>query len=163
MKFPRTVRLDTSDRYVFDQAAEPGEWAVPGSFAFIGRTPDTFDNKEAIAFRSGWLGTASFGRATLVEVAEIEEPDLRQVAERLAGLFVDSYGAPDLTSARPVAQEEVDYAASLCEHKEHTLLAIERDIGENGVIERFRVIRPERAKEHARIWTIVPDETDIER
>ena len=31
MKFPRTIRLDPSDVKVFPLAAEPGEWAVPGS------------------------------------------------------------------------------------------------------------------------------------
>ncbi len=158
MKFPRTIRLDSSDLNVFAQAAEPGEWAVPGSFAFLGRDQAQLNAKDRLAFRSGWLGTESFGRATLVEVAEIGEAAFFQVVERLARHFVDHYGAPDLAAALPAAREEADHAASLCEHAVHTLLAIEREEGETGLVERYRVIRPERARDHARIWEIVTDE-----
>ena len=34
MKLLRTIRLDPSDTFVFEHAAEPGEWAVPGAFVF---------------------------------------------------------------------------------------------------------------------------------
>src|SRR5262245_3275662 len=36
VKLLRTIRLDPSDTFVFDKAAEPGEWAVSGGFAFAG-------------------------------------------------------------------------------------------------------------------------------
>lgn len=157
MKFPRTIRLDNSDLQVFHRAAAPGEWAVPGSFAFLERDPAGFDTKEQLAFRSGWLGTASFGRATLAEVAEIAEAEFFQVVERLAAHFVERYGAPGLAEALPAAREEADHAASLCDHKVHSLLAIERELGDAGIVERFRVVRPERAPDHARIWQIVPE------
>lgn len=157
MRFPRTIRLDTSDVYVFHRAAEPGEWAVPGGFAFLERDPAGFDNKEKLAFGTGWLGTVSFGRATFVEVAEIAESEFFQVVERLARHFVEHHGAPDLATALPVAREEADQAAQLADHKLHTLLALERAPGEAGLVERFRVIQPERARDHARIWEIVPE------
>lgn len=160
MKFPRTIRLDTSDLHVFPLAADPGEWAVPGGFDFLGRDPAGFDAKERLAFHSGWLGTESFGRATLVEVAEIGEAAFFQAVERLARHFLKHHGAPDLAAALPAAREEADYAASLCEHGLHTLLALEREHGEAGLVERFRVIRPDRAVDHARIWQIMPDEED---
>jgi hypothetical protein len=35
-KLPRTLRLDPSDTLIYDPAAAPGEWAVPGGFAFWG-------------------------------------------------------------------------------------------------------------------------------
>lgn len=35
LKLPRTLRLDPSDTFVFAQAAEPGEWAVTGTFLFL--------------------------------------------------------------------------------------------------------------------------------
>ncbi len=157
MKFPRTIRLDTSDVYVFERAAEPGEWAVPGGFAFLEHDPAGFDNKEMLAFGTGWLGTESFGRATFVEVAEIAEGEFSQVVERLARHFVEHYGAPDLATALPVAREEADQAAALADHKLHTLLALERALDETGVVERFRVIQPARVRDHAKIWEIVPD------
>lgn len=158
MKFPRCIRLDVSDAYVYARAAEPGEWAVPGGFAFAGRDPATFDTKEALAFRSGWLGTESFGWCSLVEVAEIEEVAFSQVVERLARHFVSTCGAPDVAAALPAAREVADDAVALCEHKVNTLLALERDITDEGIVERFRVIVPERAQEHAKIWAIEPDE-----
>ena len=39
MKLLRTIRLDPSDRFIFERAAEPGEWAVPGGFAFFDVDP----------------------------------------------------------------------------------------------------------------------------
>ena len=158
MKFPRTIRLDSSDSQVFALAAAPGEWAVPGSFAFADRNPERFERKERLAFASGWLGTESFGRATLVEVAEIDEAGFFQVVERLARHFVETYGAPDLAAALPAARAEADYAAGLCEYGVHTLLSIEREFGEAGITERYRVVQPSRAKDHAQIWSLVEED-----
>ncbi|MGP1252806.1 MAG: DUF6505 family protein [Kiloniellales bacterium] len=157
-KLPRSLRLDSSDLYVFKAAAEPGEWAVSGAFAFANGDPAALDNKDKLAFASGWLGTDSFGRSSLVEVAEIEEAEYFAVIERLARHFMDTYGAPSLAEALPVARAEVDDASELCAHKTGTLLAVERDIDDDGQLrERFRVIRPERADDHAKIWEIVED------
>ena len=159
MRFPRCIRLDASDVATFHRAAAPGEWAVPGGFAFAGRDPARLDPKERIAFRGAWLGTESFGWSTLAEIAEMTEAEFFQVVERLARHFVDAYGAPDLVSALPVARAEADYAAGLCEHKLHTLLALERDVSNEGIVERFRIVTPPRPRDHARIWEIaeVPD------
>ncbi len=162
MKFPRCVRLDSSDLQVYRRAAEPGEWAVPGGFAFADSDPVSFDNKDKLAFRSGWLGTESFGRSSLVEVARIDPVAFAQVVERLARHFVEAYGAPDLAAARSVARAEADDAASLCEHKVNSLLALEREMTEAGIVERFRLLTPERARDHARIWEIVPDREDAD-
>ena len=156
MRFLRTLRLDNSDLQVFPKAAATGEWAVPGSFAFADSDPQTLTGKEKLAFKSGWLGTESFGRATLVEVVEIDEADFFQVVERLAQHFVEVYGAPGLTAALPAARAEADDALGLSDHKLHSLLAIEREPGPAGLSERVRVIRPERAADHARIWEIEP-------
>ena len=45
MKLLRTIRLDPSDTFVFDKAAEPGEWAVPGAFAFLDADPPALQGK----------------------------------------------------------------------------------------------------------------------
>lgn len=159
-KFPRVVRLDSSDLHVFPHAAAPGEWAVPGSFAFADADIDGLAGKERLAFAHGWLGTSSFGFAALAEVAEISDADYAQVVERLAGRFVERYGAPGLVEALPDARAEVDYAAGLCDHKVHQLLALERDQGPEGIVERVRLVQPERATSHAKIWEIVADDQD---
>ena len=157
MRFPRTIRLDSSDPQVFEKAADPGEPAVPGGFAFADVEPDQLTGKRRLAFASGWLGTVSFGRSSLVEIAEISEAEFFQVVERLARHFVADYGAPDLTAALPAARAAADDAASLCEHKLHSLLAVERDWENGRITERFRLIEPERAADHAKIWEIVAD------
>jgi len=160
-KFPRVVRLDSSDLHVFPCAAAPGEWAVPGSFAFSGADIAALERKDRLAFAHGWLGTESFGFAALVEVADMPDGDFFQVVERLARHFVERHGAPDLGAALPAARQEADYAAGLCGHKVHQLLALEREEGPDGLVERVRLVRPERAGEHAKIWHIVEDETDV--
>ena len=164
MRIPRVIRLDASDTRVFHTPATPGEPAVPGSFAFFDADPQSLDNKDQLAFSSGWLGTESFGRATFVEVAEIDEAEHAQMVERLARHFVEHYGAPSLAEALPAAREEADYAVELCEHKLHTLLAVEREMSEDGIRERFKAIDPGRADEHAKIWELLPDDdSDGER
>jgi len=158
LRFPRAIRLDESDSRVYELAAEPGEWAIPGAFAFADAEPEGLSAKARQAFARGFLGTTSFGWTTLVEVAEIPEAELEALIERLAGHFVERYGAPDLETARAAARAEAEFAAGLCEHKLHTLLTLERDLGDQGIVERFKVIQPPRQAQHARIWSIVEDD-----
>ncbi len=157
LRFPRVVRLDGSDVTIFDRAAAPGEWALTGSFAFAERPAEELDRKARLAFRGAWLGSESFGWASLVEVDEITEAAFFQVVERLARHFVEHYGAPDIAAALLAARREADDAAALSDHKIHQLLAIEREAGPEGIIERIHVIHPDRAPAHARIWQIVAD------
>ena len=50
MKLLRTIRLDPSDTFVFERAAEPGEWAVSGAFMFSDADPNQLDGKPRAAF-----------------------------------------------------------------------------------------------------------------
>ena len=70
MKLLRTIQLDASDSFVFEMAAESGEWAVSGAFAFARDEPANLRGKARSAFRAGFLGLASLGRSTLVEVVQ---------------------------------------------------------------------------------------------
>ncbi len=161
MKFPRAVRLDESDTQVYASPAVPGEWAVPGSFVFVDKDPARLTGKELQAFGHGFLGVQSFGWSTLVEVAEIAEQEYQRVIDRLAGHFVERYGAPDLATALPAAREEASFAASICEHELHTLLMLERESGEEGIVERFKVVRLN-AADHSNIklWQLVEEEQE---
>lgn len=158
-RLPRAIRLDQSDLHVFERACEVGEWAVPGSFAFTGLDPSRLEGKAQLAFRSAWLGLTSFGHTTLVEIAEIAEADFFAAVERLARHLETTYNAPSLGHALAAARHELDEAAGLCEHKLGTLLALEREPSSEGFVERFRVIEPTRAGDHAKIWKIVEDDT----
>jgi hypothetical protein len=142
-RLPRTIRLDPSDKVVFAHAAEPGEWAVPGTFLFWGRPPESLSRKEAIAFRSGFLGVESFGHSTLVAVQEARPEERAAMVERLAQQLVAHLGAPSLDLARPAAEEEVAMAESLCrDHTVNTLLALHRTQDAGAIREQFRSLRP---------------------
>jgi hypothetical protein len=159
MKMLRTIRLDPSDVNVFPRAAEPEEWAVTGTFAFIDADPTTWSRKEQLAFRSGWLGTDSLGRATFVQVADIAAEVYEAVVRRLAEHLQARYGAPDMPAALAAARQEVDYAAGLAHHPPGTLLAIEREFRDDGIAERIKIVDPgAKDGQHARIWTIVDDD-----
>jgi hypothetical protein len=158
MRFLRTIRLDASDEQVFERAAADGEWAVPGAFAFAHTPPEELRGKTGQAFAHGFLGTATFGWSTLVAVATITRPEVEVVVEALARHFVECYGAPSLEAAREAARGEAEFASSLCEHPINTLITVERDLGTEGIVERFRTIEPITRDQHARIWTIVPDD-----
>lgn len=142
MKLPRAIRLDPSDTFVFERAAEPGEWAVSGAFLF-GETPtDAMGAKERHAFRSGFLGVESLGFSTLVTVSVATPAEREAATEALARRFL-SLGAPSAEEARRAAEEEIAFAASLCDHAEGTLIAVERRRDEEGEVrERFRTLRP---------------------
>lgn len=158
MKFLRTIRLDDSDVQVYERAAEPGEWAVTGSFAFLETDPASMSGKTLHAFRHGFLGTRTFGWSTLVEIAEISEDEYQQVVDRLAAHLISDHGAPHIAAALPVAGDEADYAAVICEHSLHTLLAIEREFGDEGIEESLKVIRPNAAShEGLKIWGVEKD------
>ena len=139
-RLPRTIQLDPSDRSVFDQAAEPGEWAVTGSFAFLDVPPETLTGKRRTAFQHGFLGTGSFGWSTLVMVSDAGPEVVEQVTDALARHFVAVHGAPDKEAAREVAAREVGFAASLCDHPVGTLLTIFRQDGPDGVVEQFATV-----------------------
>ncbi len=158
MKFLRAIRLDDSDSQVYEQVCEPGEWAVPGSFAFLDVDPPSLQGKQLQAFKSGFLGTGSFGWTTLVEIAEIDDDQYQQVIDRLASHFMEHYGAPHIAAALPAAGEEAHYASTICEYPPATLLAIERDIGEEGIVESLKVVKPN-AGNHSdvKLWAIEED------
>lgn len=129
----RTLRLDASDTLVFPAAAEPGEWAVPGGFAFWDDAPGTLSGKRQQAFRSGFLGLGSFGWSTLVEVAEASAEQREAAIAALAAHIRSAYGAPDDSAARAAAEEEIAFAASLCEGQPPgTVLALHRRHDEGG-------------------------------
>jgi len=157
MRFLRTIRFDASDERIFEHAAAEGEWAVSGAFAFADVDPAALGGKARQAFANGFLGTASFGWSTFVAVSEITADELEQLIERLARHFVARYGAPSLAAARPVARAEAEFAASLCAHKINTVVTVERTLGPDGVVERFRTVTPKERGVHARIWTLVED------
>lgn len=142
MKLLRTIQLDPSDTFVFERAAAPGEWAVSGAFAFLNQNIPALQGRARSAFRAGFLGLPSLGRSTLVQIVDVGEQDRKAVVEMLAGQLVSGFGAPDLAMARAAAQEEIGFAASLCDHPVGVIIAVTRTFGGGSIRETFRTLRP---------------------
>ena len=154
MKLLRTIRFDGSDEKVFPRAAAADEIAVAGAFLFADDEPETLTGQRLRAFRSGFLGLESFGFSTFAAVAEVPDGDYARAIEQLAYRFFAELGAPDLETARAAAKAEVDFAAGLCAHPVNTIVAVERELDEDGIKERFRTVAAPREKDHAKVWEL---------
>jgi hypothetical protein len=169
LKLPRTIRLDPSDTFVFERAAESGEWAVSGAFVFWNLDPAGLGQKQRVALRSGFLGIDSLGWSTLAIVTEATDADRQAMVERLTRQLLERFGAPDLEAARLAAGEEIAFAASLCDHPPQTLLAVQRSVDNGEIRERFRTLKPregtpgaDRLHAHASAFTFHEIEGDPE-
>lgn len=160
MQFLRAIRLDASDTQVYSRAAEPGEWAVPGSFALWDVEPAGLAGSAREAFRHGFVGTESFGTTTLVITAEIDTEELDRVIDNIAAHLLAHYGAPDEAAAREVAEEEVRFTLELADHPPGTLIAVEREDGPQGIEERFKTVMVPDGSDHGKVklWAPVEDE-----
>jgi hypothetical protein len=160
MKLLRTIRLDPSDTFIFERAAEPGEWAVPGGFVFFDADPAALEGKERVAFRSGFLGIASLGFSTLVQIVETSEADRTAAIESLAQQLVARFGAPDLATARRAAAEEFAFAASLSDHPPDTLIAMHRVNDDGAIRETFRTLKPRSGPKPLRAFSFLEVEDE---
>jgi Family of unknown function (DUF6505) len=138
----RTIRLDPSDTFLFKRAAQPGEWAVSGAFAFARVNPAALDSKAHAAFRAGFLGISSLGWSTLAHIVEAKWEDRIAAIQTLAARLIDCFGAPDLATARSAAEDEVDFAASLCDRPTGMIVAVSRSYEAGDISEAFRALKP---------------------
>ncbi len=160
MKLARAIHFDESDTRIFAKPARTGEWCVAGGFEFSNWGEADLVGKARQAFANGWLGVETFGRVTFVAVTPCEPAEREKLIEALAGHFVDVYGAPSLEAARPVATQEIDDMAELCEdHGANTLLTVARELTGAGVRESFRTIEaPEAGLEQFAVHASLDDE-----
>lgn len=146
MKLARAIHFDESDQNVFHNPARTGEWCISGGFEFSNWTEADLSGKARQAFANGWLGLETFGRVTFVAVTQVEPSEVAALTEALAQHFVDLYGAPSITEASGVAQNEIAHMAELCEdHDANTLITVSREITEAGVREAYRTIQAQAA------------------
>jgi Family of unknown function (DUF6505) len=163
MKLLRTIRLDASDTFVFENAAEPGEWAVSGAFAFWNRDAASLEGKARSAFRSGFLGVSTLGWSTLVQIVAANDEDRREVVDTLARQLVSKFGAPTIDRALAAAEEEVAFAESLCSQPQDTLVAVHRAFEDGAVKESFRTLRPRSGPKPARAFSFFEVEGELEQ
>ena len=162
MKLLRTIALDPSDTFVFDVAAEPGDWAVSGAFRFCDRDPAGLTGKDRSAFRSGFLGVRAWGWSTLVQIVGATAADRRALVELHAAQLVERFGAPDLATARLAAEEEVAFAESLCTHPTGSLIAVHRTATDGEVRESFRRLQLREGQGHGKAFSFMEVEDDPE-
>jgi hypothetical protein len=162
VKLLRTIRLDASDTFVFDAAAEPGEWAVSGAFVFWDKDPATLDGKARVAFRSGFLGVSSLGWSTLVQIVQTTEAARASLVELLAEQLVRHFGAPTIAAAKAAAEEEVAFAESLCTVPQDSIVAVHRTYEDGAVRESFRTLRPSDNTKPARVFSFLEVEGEDE-
>jgi hypothetical protein len=155
VKLLRTIRLDPSDTFVFERAAEPGEWAVSGAFVFWNADLERLAGKARTAFRAGFLGIESLGWSTLVQIVDASEPQREAMVETLARQLTNHFGAPDAARARAAAEEEIAFAASLCDHPPDTLIAVHRRVEDGEIREQFRTLRPREGQRPLRAFTFL--------
>jgi hypothetical protein len=163
MKLLRTIRLDASDTFVFERAAEPGEWAVSGAFAFWNRDAASLEGKARSAFRSGFLGVSTLGWSTLVQIVTASEEDRFGAVDTLARQLMANFGAPTIDEARGAAEEEMTFAESLCTQPQDTLVAVHRTFEEGTVRESFRTLRPRSGPKPVRAFSFLEVEGDDEQ
>jgi hypothetical protein len=162
VKLLRTIRLDPSDTFVFERAAEPGEWAVSGAFMFWDRDPAVLEGKERAAFRGGFLGVASFGWSTLVQIVVAREQDRAALVAALARQLMERLGAPGHAEARVAAEQEVAFAASLCDQPPDTLIAVHRTFEDGEIREAFRTLHPRGERRPMRAFSFLDVEGEDE-
>jgi hypothetical protein len=155
VKLLKTVRADPSDTFIFDQAAEPGEWAVSGAFIFANLDPPILAGKPRAAFRGGFLGIGSFGWSTLAQIVEASAEQRAAAVEQLAAQLLERCGAPDLGSARRASEEEVAFAASLCDHPQGMLIAVSRRYENEAIRESFRTLQANVHSKPAPVFSFV--------
>jgi hypothetical protein len=162
VKLLRTIRLDPSDTFVFERAAEPGEWAVTGAFVFSNMNPENLEGKTRTAFRAGFLGVNSLGWSTLVQIVEASAEDRGALIDTLAQRLMQNFGAPDVETARTAAEEEVSFSESLCNQPADTLVAVHRTFEDGEMREAFRTLRPRGGPKPLRAFSFLDVEGEEE-
>jgi hypothetical protein len=136
---------------------------VPGAFAFAHADPAALAGNARSAFRSGFLGLDSLGWSTLAQVVEATEHDRATAVELLARRLVERFGAPNLATARPAAEEEIGFAASLADQPKGTLVAVARNNEDGAIREAFRTLAPGVGLQPARAYAFLEVTGEYER
>ena len=159
MKLLKTIRFDPSDSQVFEIAANPNEWSVPGGFGFSGLAEEDIVGKPKQAFSNGFLSLQSFGYSTFVSVAEIDDATVQELSNSLAQHFVSHFEAPSVQAAQSVAEAEIQFVLDMCSDVAiNSIFTLHRFFDEVGEIrEEFRIVDAPGVKAHARVWEVVED------
>ena len=154
MKLAKTIQLDDSDKKVYLTSAEQGEWAVTGTFLFTDIDPTSWNKKQQISFRDGWLGTDTFGFSTFVQVSDFSEKQKDEVTHKLSAFIYETFNPPGMLSAFNAAEKEIHDMSSLCDHPIGTILSIKRELNDEEINEKIRIVNQKVEDIPVPIWTV---------
>jgi len=157
MKFLKSIRFDPSDTFVFENAAEPNEWVIPGGFWFSGEDEDELEGKVKQAFTNGFLSLESFGFTTLATVSEIRDAEVEAISRKLSERLLSHFGAPSPEAALAAAKSELEYVFDMCaDVPVNSVFALRREFDEEGQLrESFSLVEVSGEPQHTRVWEIV--------
>jgi uncharacterized protein DUF6505 len=135
---------------------------VTGTFLYADDDPSALQGKARAAFRSGFLGVASLGWSTLVQIVDADDQDRLAAIDTLAKQLVTHFGAPTIEDAVAAAKEEFEFAASLCNHPLDTLIAMHRSHDGGEIREAFRTLRPKDGPKPLRAFAFLDVEGEDE-
>ena len=84
----------------------------------------------------------------------------RRRSKRWRSDWCEHFGAPDHAPARSRPREEVAFAASLCNHRIDTLIAVHRSCEDGEIRETFRTLRPRNGPKPLRAFSFLEVEGD---
>ena len=98
-----------------------------------------------------------------MQIVPATADDRRALVDLLAHQLVQKFGAPDLATARPAAEEEVAFAESLCTHPISSLIAVHRAAEDGEVRESFRRLQLREGQDrHDKAFSFMEIEDDAE-
>ena len=159
MKFLKTIRFDPSDLQVFETAADPDEWAIPGGFLFSSAMRGSISGKQKQAFSNGFFSVESRAFSTFVSVAEINDAERANVVEKLGRFFVEEMQAPSMAEALRVAETEATFVEEMCADVAiNNIFALSRYFDDGDEIrEEFRIVQAPTEPLHTRVWDVVEE------
>jgi len=97
-----------------------------------------------------------------VQIVEATQEDRDRLVDALARQLHERLGAPDFAAARAAAEEEVAFAASLCDHPRDTLIAVRRTFEDGAIREAFRTLHPRGTRKPMRAFSFLEVESEEE-
>src|SRR5262249_17746271 len=147
---------------VFERAADPGEWAVSGAFMFADADPDALAGKSRAAFRGGFLGVASLGWSTLVQIVEATQEDRDRLVDTLGRQLHEARGAPHSAAGRAAGEGGAAVAASLSDPPRDPLIAVRRPFEDGATRGAFRPPPPRGTRKPMRAFSFLEVESEEE-
>lgn len=142
MKLFRSMFMEdgTMGRYL--PHAEEWELCVPGTCIY--RHLDPEDPSTHNQVYSAFLSTETFGFAEWVQVEEITANDYQRLINRLAHHLHENGFVRSLEMGFDIADMELNHGKILANNRPTgTLMAVERRMSKDGVVENFKIIPKE--------------------